>query len=130
MQRRAVSSAASRTILARPVVGHAGALPLLSQQRRGYAKPGGRGGAVERPKKEYKGDQYIDEMLVAYGLQVPTWDDIPEWVWKAEVDLKKPKELTPLDGPLFWKKINRERIKQFNEDRTWGVVKGKWKLGE
>jgi hypothetical protein len=45
-------------------------------------------------------------------------------------DLKKPKELTPLDGPLFWKKINRERIKQFNEDRTWGVVKGKWKLGE
>lgn len=115
-----------------------------------------------------KGDQYIDEMLVAYGLQVPTWDDIPEWVWKAEVgtfssfnfvlvlfcvcfqfcifflcclrhlrlpkllgaDLKKPKELTPLDGPLFWKKINRERIKQFNEDRTWGVVKGKWKLGE
>ncbi|ELR25691.1 uncharacterized protein ACA1_085200 [Acanthamoeba castellanii str. Neff] len=133
MQRRAVSSAASRTILARPVVGHAGALPLLSQQRRGYAKPGGRGGAVERPKKEYKGDQYIDEMLVAYGLQVPTWDDIPEWVWKAELlgaDLKKPKELTPLDGPLFWKKINRERIKQFNEDRTWGVVKGKWKLGE
>jgi hypothetical protein len=32
-----------------------------------------------------KGDQYIDEMLVAYGLPVPTWDDIPEWVWKAEV---------------------------------------------
>ncbi len=45
-------------------------------------------------------------------------------------DLKKPKELTPLDGPLFWKKVNRERIKKFNEDRTWGVVKGKWKLGE
>jgi hypothetical protein len=51
-------------------------------------------------------------------------------VWAAHTDLKKPKQLTPLSGPLFWKKVNRQRIKQFNEDRTWGIVKGKWKLGE
>jgi hypothetical protein len=32
-----------------------------------------------------KGDQFIDEMLVAYGMEVPTWEDIPDWVWKVEV---------------------------------------------
>jgi hypothetical protein len=51
-------------------------------------------------------------------------------LWYPRTDLQKPKELTPLSGPLFWKKANRERIKQFNEDCTWGDVKGKWKLGE
>jgi len=29
----------------------------------------------------------LDKIVAAYGYKVPTWDDIPDWVWKFETGL-------------------------------------------
>jgi hypothetical protein len=52
LQRRMVGAATTISAGQSQAVACGAALPLITQQRRGYAKPGGRGAAVERPKKE------------------------------------------------------------------------------
>jgi len=74
----------------------------------------------------------LDKIVAAYGYKVPTWDDIPDWVWKFETEHtgKEPTPVTPLSGPIFKRKVNRELIKHNNAMRGSGSIKGKWRLGQ